>query len=119
MHGRPENISAGVCVFRDLKGAIDTVIESIQLGLPLSRIELLDEVQIQAINKYRKTKHKVAPTLFIEIHGTALSVKEQIETFKNIAITNNILNFDWANGNKEIDMLWSARHDAYLSLIHI
>ena len=119
LHGRPENISAGVCAFRDLKGAIDTVIESIQLGLPLSRIELLDEVQIQAINKYRKTKHKVAPTLFIEIHGTALSVKEQLETFKNIAITNNILNFDWANDNKEIDLLWSARHDAYYAALNL
>ena len=70
LHGRPEAISAGVCSFSELDGAVNTVIEAIQIGLPLSRIELLDELQIKAINQYKKTSHKEKPTLFIEIHGT-------------------------------------------------
>ena len=92
LHGRPEAISAGVCTFKDLKGAVDTVIDSIQIGLPLSRIELLDEVQIKAINQYKKASHEVGPTLFIEIQRhTTLGVKEQSEIFKEIANTNNAL----------------------------
>ena len=78
LHGRPEAISAGVCSFENLSGAVDTVINAIQIGLPLSRIELLDEVQISAINKYKNTSHEEKPTLFIEIHGSPLSVKEPV-----------------------------------------
>ena len=112
LHGRPEAISAGVCTFKDLKGAIDTVIESIQVGLPLSRIELLDEVQIKAINQYKKVSHEIGPTLFVEIQGMPLSVKEQSEIFRDIAEANNILKFQWSDRSEEIEVLW-------LSLIHI
>ena len=58
LHGRPEAVSAGVCSFSELDGAVNTVIEAIQIGLPLSRIELLDELQIKAINQYKKTTHE-------------------------------------------------------------
>ena len=117
LHGRPEAISAGVCTFKDLKGAIDTVIESIQLGLPLSRIELLDEVQIKAINQYKKVSNEIGPTLFVEIQGMPLSVKEQSEIFKDIAEANNILKFQWSDRSEEIEVLWSARHDAYYAAL--
>ena len=73
-----------VFVHEDLKIAIDTVIESIQAGC-LIRIELLDEVQIKAINQYKKVSHEIGPTLFVEIQGMPLSVKEQSEIFKDIA----------------------------------
>ena len=119
LHGRPEAISAGVCTFKDLKGAVDTVIESIQIGLPLSRIELLDEVQIKAINQYKKASHEVGPTLFVEIQGTPLGVKEQSEIFKEIANTNNALKFQWSDRSEEIEVLWSARHDAYYAALSL
>ena len=119
LHGRPEAISAGVCTFNDLKGAVDTVIESIQIGLPLSRIELLDEVQISAINQYKKTSHEIAPTLFVEIQGTPLGVKEQSEIFKEIANTNNALKYQWSHRSEEIETLWSARHDAYYAALSL
>ena len=119
LHGRPEAICAGVCNFYDLKGAVDTVIEAIQVGLPLSRIELLDEVQIKAINKYKKSNHEEKPTLFIEIVGSPLGVKEQIERFKEISSLNNVINFDWSDSREEIDKIWSARHDAYYAALNL
>ena len=119
LHGRPEAVSAGVCTFKDLKGAVDTVIDSIQIGLPLSRIELLDEVQIKAINQYKKASHEVGPTLFVEIQGTPLGVKEQSEIFKEIANTNNALKFQWSDRSEEIEILWSARHDAYYAALSL
>jgi len=119
LHGRPEAICAGVCNFSDLKGTVDTVIEAIQVGLPLSRIELLDEVQIRAINKYKKTDHEEKPTLFIEIVGSPLGVKEQIERFKEISFLNNVINFDWSDNREEIDKIWSARHDAYYAALNL
>ena len=119
LHGRPEAICAGVFNFSDLKGTVDTVIEAIQVGLPLSRIELLDEVQIRAINKYKKTDHEEKPTLFIEIVGSPLGVKEQIERFKEISSLNNVINFDWSDSREEIDKIWSARHDAYYAALNL
>lgn len=119
LHGRPEAVSAGVCSFSDLKGAVDTVIEAIQVGLPLSRIELLDEAQIAAINKYKNTKHKELPTLFVEIQGSPLGIKEQSEKFKEISESNNILNYDWSDRSEEIEKLWSARHDAYYAALNL
>ena len=119
LHGRPEAVSAGVCTFKDLKGAVDTVIDAIQIGLPLSRIELLDEVQIKAINHYKKVSHEVGPTLFVEIQGTPLGVKEQSEIFKEIANTNNALKFQWSDRSEEIEVLWSARHDAYYAALSL
>ena len=83
LHGRPEAM-AGVCTFKDLKGAIDTVIESIQVGC-LIQDRIIDEVQIKAINQYKKVSHEIGPTLFVEIQGMPLSVKEQSEIFKDIA----------------------------------
>ena len=89
------------------------------IGLPLSRIELLDEVQIRAINKYKKTDHEEKPTLFIEIVGSPLGVKEQIERFKEISSLNNVINFDWSDSREEIDKIWSARHDAYYAALNL
>ena len=119
LHGRPEAISAGVCSFSELDGAVNTVIEAIQIGLPLSRIELLDELQIKAINQYKKTSHEEKPTLFIEIHGTPLGVREQIEKFEEIAKENSLINFNWSDQQEEIDKLWSARHSALYAALSL
>ena len=119
LHGRPEAISAGVCSFKNLNGAVNTVIEAIQIGLPLSRIELLDEVQIKAINKYKNTNHNEKPTLFIEIHGSPLGVKEQIQQFEEISKGNDLIEFDWSDQQGEIDKLWSSRHSAYYAALNL
>src|SRR5271163_3688919 len=84
LYGIPEAISAAVCGFPTIEDAVNTVILTIQNGVPVARIELLDESQIAAINKYSKLDHKVAPTLFFEFHGTATAVAEQAETVKAI-----------------------------------
>src|SRR6266496_1645980 len=82
LHGIPEAISAAVCAFPTIDAAVDTVILTIQSGVPVARIELLDEAQIDAINKYSKLDHRVAPTLFFEFHGSEAGVAEQVETVK-------------------------------------
>src|SRR5229473_4587067 len=85
LYGIPDAISAAVCAFPTIAAAVDTVILTIQSGVPVARIELLDEAQIDAINKYSKLDHRVAPTLFFEFHGTPAGVAEQVETVKAVA----------------------------------
>ena len=85
LYGIPEAISAAVCAFPTLEDAVDTVILTIQSGVPVARIELLDEAQMEAINKFSKLDHPVAPTLFFEFHGSPAGVAEQSETVKSIA----------------------------------
>src|SRR5271155_4614379 len=82
LFGIPEAIAAAVCSFPTLEAAVDTVITTIQSGVPVARIELLDESQIAAINTYSKLDHKIAPTLFFEFHGSPAAVAEQSATVK-------------------------------------
>jgi D-lactate dehydrogenase (cytochrome) len=117
LHGRPEAISAAICPFSEIEEAVNSVIEAIQVGLPLSRIELLDEIQIMAINRHEKMELEEKPTLFVEIQGSALGVREQIEIFGEIAETNNVLKFDWSDQPETINKLWSARHRAYYAAL--
>ncbi len=117
LHGRPEAISAAICPFSEIEEAVNSVIEAIQVGLPLSRIELLDEIQIMAINRHEKMELEEKPTLFVEIQGSALGVREQIEIFGEIAETNNVLKFDWSDQHETINKLWSARHGAYYAAL--
>ena len=85
LYGIPEATSAAVCAFPDLGSAVDTVIQTIQSGIPVARIELLDEVQMDAINRYSKLDYAVQPTLFFEFHGSERGVVEQAETVQAIA----------------------------------
>jgi D-lactate dehydrogenase (cytochrome) len=117
LYGIPEAISAAVCAFPSLEDAVNTVIATIQLGVPVARIELLDEAQIAAINKYSKLDHKVAPTLFFEFHGSPSGVAEQSETVKSIAADNGGEGFRWATTADERSKLWQARHDAYYAAL--
>src|SRR6478736_2343907 len=96
LYGIPEAISAAVCAFPTIAEAVDSVIETIQSGIPVARIELLDEAQIDAINKYSKLDHKIAPTLFFEFHGSNAGVAEQVGLVKAIAAEHGGDNFRWA-----------------------
>ena len=111
LYGLPEAMAAAVCSFDTLEGAIDTVIQTIQLGIPVARIELLDDVQMDAVNKFSKLDYPVRNTLFVEFHGTQAGVQEQAELVQSIAQDNTGGEFKWATKPEERTALWTARHD--------
>lgn len=113
LYGQPEAVSAGVCTFDSVEGAVDAVIMTIQSGLPVARIEFLDELQIRAVNAYSKLDLVEKPTLFLEFHGTDAGVVEQAGRFGEIAAEFGGGTFDWFTKTEDRNRLWRARHDAY------
>jgi D-lactate dehydrogenase (cytochrome) len=114
LYGVPEAISAAVCQFPDLKSAVDTVITTMQIGVPVARIELLDDVQMDACIRYSKLEgYEAKPTLFFEFHGSDAGVKEQAETVESIAREHGGSAFEWATQAEDRSRLWKARHNAY------
>lgn len=119
LHGIPEAISSAVCSFPTIEDAVHTVIETIQTGVPVARMELLDEVQVGACNAYSKLDLPVRPTLFFEFHGTEASVAEQAERVGAIAEGWNGGGFQWATKPEDRTKLWEARHKAYYAAISL
>jgi D-lactate dehydrogenase (cytochrome) len=119
LHGIPEAISSAVCSFPTIEDAVHTVIETIQTGVPVARMELLDEVQVGACNAYSKLDLPVQPTLFFEFHGTEASVAEQAERVGAIAEGWNGGGFKWATKPEDRSKLWEARHKAYYAAISL
>ncbi len=114
LHGIPEAQSAAICQFDTLAGALATVMTVLGAGIPVARIELLDEVQMAACIAYSKLEGLAAvPTLFFEFDGTTAGVKEQAEMAQEIAADNGASGFRWATGAEQRNKLWQARHDAY------
>jgi D-lactate dehydrogenase (cytochrome) len=111
LYGIPEAMAAAVCSFESIEGAVNTVIQTIQLGIPVARIELLDDVQMDSANKFSKLNYPVKDTLFIEFHGTEAGVKEQAELVQSIAAEHGGGEFKWATKPEERSHLWTARHD--------
>ena len=111
LYGIPEAMAAAVCAFDTIEGAVNTVIQTIQLGVPVARIELLDDVQMGSLNKYSRMDHPVKNTLFIEFHGTDAGVKEQAEMVQGVAAEHGGGEFKWATRPEERSALWTARHD--------
>ena len=111
LYGVPEAMAAAVCSFDSLEGAVNTVIQTIQLGIPVARIELLDEVQMNSLNRYSGMDHPVKNTLFIEFHGSDAGVKEQAETVQAVASDHGGGAFQWATQTEQRNALWKARHD--------
>lgn len=117
LHGIPERISAGVCQFETVEDACNTTILAMQTGIPLARIELLDALQVEMINKYSGLDKSAKPTLFLEFHGTQTSVDEQVELFQSIAEEFGGTDIQWATSTEERNKLWKARHDAYYAIV--
>jgi D-lactate dehydrogenase (cytochrome) len=113
LYGIPETILSAVCPFVSIEGACNATIAALQMGLPLARIELLDEVQIRACNVYSHLQLPETPTLFLEFHGSQASTREQVEIFAEIARAEGGGEYRWAERQEDRSRLWQARHDAY------
>jgi D-lactate dehydrogenase (cytochrome) len=113
LYGIPEAMSAAVASFPTIEDAVNTVIQTIQSGIPVARIELLDDVQMDAVNRYSRLDYPVQSTLFFEFHGTTAGVAEQAEMVSAIAAEHGAGNFRWAAKPEDRSKLWQARHDAY------
>jgi len=119
LFGIPEAISSAVCSFPDLESAINTVITTIQCGIPIARIELLDEIQMAATNNYSGLSYPEVPTLFFEFHGTDTGVAEQSASVGEIASDLGADDFQWTTKTEERNKLWQARHDVYFSALSL
>jgi D-lactate dehydrogenase (cytochrome) len=118
LHPLPEAVSAAVCAFDTMEGAVQTVIATIQLGVPVARIELIDETQMDAVNRHSKTEYPVAPTLFFEFHSDSeRHVIDQGETVQSLAAERGGRGFRFATRLEDREKLWQARHDALYAAI--
>jgi D-lactate dehydrogenase (cytochrome) len=116
LHPLPEKVSVAFCSFGTVQGAVETVIEAIQFGIGLARIEFLDDKQVEAINLYSKIDLPVLPTLFFEFHGmNDRDVGDQTEMLQTLAAEHGGQGFQWKTNPEEMDQLWNARHNAYFA----
>jgi D-lactate dehydrogenase (cytochrome) len=119
LSGIPEAIASGVCPFPSVDAACKATILTIQSGIPVARIELLDALQIRAVNAYSKLSLPEVPTLFVEFHGSDASVAEQSQRFGEIVADLGGGPFDWATKPEDRSRLWQARHDGYWAARHL
>ncbi|GGC79782.1 FAD-binding oxidoreductase [Undibacterium terreum] len=115
----PEAISAAVCTFPSTAAAVNTVIQTIQMGVPIARVEFLDENGVRAINAYDKMQLPEKSLLLFEFHGSEHSVQEQAEVVQDIAAGNGAGDFEWATRPEDRSRLWAARHNAYFALLQM
>lgn len=113
LHGIPESIAGGICNFPDVASACRAAIQTIQYGIPIARIELLDEIQVGACNAYSKLGLAEKPTVFVEFHGSESSTAEQSALFGEIVADCGGSDFQWTTEEEARSKLWQARHDAY------
>lgn len=117
LRGQPQATSAAVCAFETMDGAVAAVIETIQSGVPMARIEFVDAATALAVNGYSGASFPALPHLLVEFHGTEAGVAEQAETFGDIAAEHGGRGFDWARQAEDRKRLWKMRHDAYLAIL--
>jgi len=113
LYGLPEVVGGAVCSFASLAGAVRTVIEAIQLAIPVARLELLDEVQVDACNRYSGVDLPPAPLLLVEFHGSPAAVDDEAAAFAGLAEVNGGAGWRWSTDAAERERLWTARHQAY------
>jgi D-lactate dehydrogenase (cytochrome) len=114
---KPDAISAAVCAFAEIDSAVNAVITILTAGIPMARMELLDEVQMAAVNRFSNLSYRETPTLFLEFHGSASSVVEQSEAAGAIIRQFSNEPFQWATDETERRRLWQARHDGYYAAL--
>jgi D-lactate dehydrogenase (cytochrome) len=119
IYPQPEAVSAAVCTFPSMGDAVKSVIETIQLGVPVARVEFVDSLAIRAINRHSNLTLPESPTLFFEFHGTEAGVKEQAETVQQITADNAGSGFEWASRPEDRSRLWNARHSAYFAMLQL
>jgi len=113
LYGIPEAVMAAVCPFPSVAAAVDTVVATIQAGVPIARIELLDEFAMESVAAYSKLDYAAVPTLFFEFHGTSRGVAEQVGQVKDFAAEQGGVDFRWTVTPEERSKVWQARHDAH------
>ena len=111
----PEAMSAATCTFPSIDAAVRTTIETIQMGIPIARCELLDRFAVQAVNRHDKLSLTEAPMLLMEFHGSEASVAEQAASVQEIAASHGGEGFVWATTPEDRKKLWAARHRAYFA----
>ncbi len=119
LYAVPEAMSAAICSFPDIAGAVNTVIQTLQSGIPIARSEALCATTMKAINAYSKTSYREQPTLFLEFHGTTAGVEEQARLVQEIARENGGMDFEWTTKAEERNRLWTARHQAYFACLQL
>jgi D-lactate dehydrogenase (cytochrome) len=118
LFGQPEAVSAAVCAFDSIEAAVRAVIQTIQFGIPVARIELMDEVQIDAVNRYSKMTMAARPTLLFEFHATsAAGAAEHAAAVQEIATEHGGTEFRWATTTEDRAALWAARHNTYYAAL--
>ena len=110
---RPAAVAAGVCPFPSVATAVEAAIALIGAGVNPARLELLDEIQIDAVNRYSGLDHQVTPTLFVEFHGSPASVEERAQLAAQLLKAGDGFDFSWSTAEEERNRLWQARYDAY------
>lgn len=115
LYPQPEAISAAICNFPTLEDAVQSVIQVIQMGVPVARVEFMDTWAVKATNAYSQLSLKESPLLLFEFHGSPASVKEQAEIVQDIARDNHGMDFQWADNPEDRSRLWTARHNAYFA----
>lgn len=119
LHPQAEAISAAVCSFPSMHAAVQTVIQTIQMGIPIARAELIDTLTTQALNGYFKLGLTEAPTLFFEFHGSEAGLAEQVRMVEALVEENGGSGLQWATAQEDRNKLWSARHNALFAILQL
>ncbi|XP_005403509.1 PREDICTED: probable D-lactate dehydrogenase, mitochondrial [Chinchilla lanigera] len=117
LHPTPEATVAATCAFPSVQAAVDSTVQMLQAAVPVARIEFLDEVMMDACNRYSKLNCSVAPTLFLEFHGSEQALAEQLQRAEVITQHNRASHFSWAKEAEERSRLWTARHNAWYAFL--
>ncbi len=119
LYPQPEAVSAAVCSFPSTADAVNTVIQTIQMGVPIARVEFLDESCVRSINAHDKLNLPVKPLLLFEFHGSEHGVKEHAQVVQDIAAEHSASGFEWATRPEDRSRLWAARHNAYFAMLQM
>ncbi|XP_033941798.1 probable D-lactate dehydrogenase, mitochondrial isoform X3 [Pseudochaenichthys georgianus] len=117
LYGIPETMVSAVCSFPSVQAAVDSTVQILQAGVPIARIEFLDDVMMDACNRFSSLSYAVSPTLFLEFHGSERSLEEQVLTAEDITQSNGGSDFQWARDAGSRERLWKARHDAWYAAL--